>query len=146
MKIGCFDQTKQLPIRPEKIRKITKEILNIENQSIDGQINIVFVSNKYIHSLNKQYLGHDYPTDVISFPLEVKENYIEGEVYISLEQAAKQAKDFQAPFEEESWRLVVHGILHLLGYDDQLNDEKKMMTKKENYYLQKFELTERNFV
>ena len=121
-------------------------MVSAENQFIDGQINIVFVDNKYIHSLNKQYLGHNFPTDVLSFTLEEDENFVEGEIYISLEQAEKQANDFQVSITEEIWRLIVHGFLHLLGQNDQSKEEKKIMTEKENFYLQKFELTERTFV
>lgn len=146
MKITCFDEVKRLPIHPKKIETITKKIISVENHDIDGQINIVFVDNEYIHALNEQFLGHNYPTDVISFPLEVKENIIEGEIYISLEQAAIQAKGFQVTFEEETWRLIIHGILHLLGQNDQSKNEKEIMTQKEDFYLQKYELTERNVV
>ena len=118
----------------------------MENPRIDGEIRIVFVDNVKIHSLNKDYLGHDYPTDVISFPIEKENNFIEGEVYISIDKASEQAKDFDISQNEEIWRLIVHGVLHLLEYDDQIEEHKVIMKKKEDFYLATFGLKERRVV
>jgi len=85
--------------------------------------------------LNGSYLKHRYPTDVLSFQLGEHEKKIDGEIYINLDQAKRQARAYKVSFCEEFSRLTIHGLLHLLGYRDNTARKKALMTKKENLFL-----------
>ena len=121
-------------------RLITRIINNIfvDHNFKKANINVVLTDDNDIIGLNKQYLGIDTTTDVLSFVIEMnkEKNILEGEVYASLQQIERQARDYNINFENELLRIVIHGILHLVGYDDQLIKEKQQMTEKENYYLE----------
>ena len=100
---------------------------------------IIFVDNSYITDLNMRFFGKKKPTDVISFSFQDSLNIdIEGEIYISLEMAECQAHENDVSINNELMRLVIHGILHLIGYDDKTEYQKKIMTEREDYYLNKF--------
>ena len=99
-----------------------------------GDINIIFCSDPYILNINIQYLGHDYFTDIITFDYR-EGNVISGDLFISLDSVKENAVYFGAEFQEELHRVIVHGLLHLLGYDDHTDEEKKVMRAKEDYYL-----------
>jgi len=125
---------------PPKLKKrilsaLSKTVIESEGYEIDS-VNVVLTDNPYILEINSKYLNHVYETDVISFRLNEGKK-IEGEIYISLDVAATQAKEYNVEFENEVARLVAHGTLHLCGYDDQSDTEKKQMTSKENFYLKK---------
>ena len=99
-----------------------------------GQINIIFCSDNYILDINQQYLQHDYFTDIITF------DYCEGEVlsgdlFISIDTVRENAIEYGTEFEEELNRVMVHGVLHLIGYDDHCDEDVAQMRKKEDYYL-----------
>jgi probable rRNA maturation factor len=111
-------------------------VRNIANQKLEnvgGCINLVVCDDSFIHDLNKQYLAHDYPTDVITFVLEA--HPLDAEIYISYETAAEQAKDYQVSLTQEMCRLAVHGALHIAGYDDDSDEKRQAMHKLENHYL-----------
>jgi len=97
-------------------------------------INIIYSNEETIRSLNKQYLNHDYVTDVLSFSLG-ENNEIDGEIYISADTAASQAKEYKVSLSNEITRLAVHGTLHILGYNDETDEERKKMTEFENKFL-----------
>ncbi len=84
--------------------------------------------------MNRDFLGHDYITDVISFPLQDGIG-IDAEVYVNLDRAKSQAKEYGVLFRNEVLRLVIHGTLHLLGYDDKKVTHKERMRRREDYYL-----------
>ena len=120
----------------EKVRQITETIL--ENENINkALVNIIIVDDRLIKKLNEKYLKKDTITDVISFVLEKnsEQKSLEGEVYANLEQIQRQALDYNTTRQEEFFRIVIHGLLHLTGYDDHSFIDRKMMTDKENYYL-----------
>ena len=98
-------------------------------------VSLVIVSDKKIQTLNKEFLNHDRPTDVIAFPLEDELDEMLGEVYVSRERAAEQAVIYGASFPREMARLVIHGILHLCGFRDHSAEEKEKMRIREDYYL-----------
>lgn len=98
-----------------------------------AEINVIYVDDQEIHNINKEFLNHDYPTDVITFPLE--EDSVEGEIYISADTAKMQAIEYKVSLENEIIRLAIHGTLHLLGYDDHSADERQAMHLLENKYL-----------
>ncbi|MCP3931157.1 MAG: rRNA maturation RNase YbeY [Bacteroidetes bacterium] len=96
-------------------------------------IHYIFCSDNYLHKINLQYLAHDTLTDIITFPYG--ENPINGEIYISIDRLHENAKKYRVPFEQELQRVMIHGVLHLCGYDDKRIEAKKQMTAKENEYL-----------
>jgi probable rRNA maturation factor len=98
-------------------------------------ITVVLTDDKGIRPINKKHLGHDSTTDVISFTLE--ESPLEGELYIDLEQARRQAKEYGITPRNEVARLVVHGILHCCGYDDTDTESKTQMIEKQERYVEK---------
>lgn len=117
------------------MKAIVQWILSSENQSANWTINIVFVDNDYIAGLNNKFLGKNSATDVLSFNLSDPDEAL-GEVYVSIEQAKTQAVEYKVSFQNEVLRLVAHGVYHLLGYDDQTEPERQIMTAKENAALQ----------
>ena len=99
-------------------------------------ISVIFTSDIFVSDLKKKFFSKDQWTDVIAFPMhENIDNNIEGDIYISLPTAKENAEKFNEPYEKEVARLVIHGILHLLGYDDKTKKEKNIMSNLENYHL-----------
>lgn len=96
-------------------------------------IDIIFVDDKSIRRMNRDFLEHDYATDVITFPLE--DIPLTGEIYISLDTARKQADDYGVTLVNELARLAVHGALHLMGHDDATDEDRAGMHKLENRYI-----------
>ena len=111
-----------------------------ENKQLH-HLNFIFCSDEYLHKINVEYLNHDTYTDVITFPYSEGE-IIEGDIFISIERIKENAKNFDVHFENELHRVIIHGVLHLLGYFDKTPDDRALMTQKENEYLKK--LMERN--
>lgn len=105
-------------------------------QIISLEINIV--SSNIVLELNKKYLKHNYNTDIITFNYSSDRTKLEGEIYISLEDAKENSQRFNTSINEELKRLLIHGVLHLLGYDDSTKVEKRKMTQLENKYLNSF--------
>ncbi|MGA3286686.1 MAG: rRNA maturation RNase YbeY [Bacteroidota bacterium] len=96
---------------------------------------IVFTHNRSIRKMNRDFLKHDYVTDVIAFPLG-EDGGVEGEIYINLDAVRKQAREYGVTYTQESRRLLIHGALHLLGYDDTTRGRKKKMSEREDIYLE----------
>jgi len=107
-----------------------------EESSRMGDINIIFCSDPYLLDVNKKYLSHDYYTDIITFDY-CDDGIISGDLFISIDTVRDNASYYGASFDDELSRVMVHGVLHLLGYDDHSEEEQKVMRSKENYYLEK---------
>lgn len=121
-----------------EIEKIAKKVWRTESP-VDGHIEIILVDDKYIKNLNKKYFKKNSTTDVIAFPLsEEHEKSFEGEIYVSLDTIREQAKRYNVSLKEELHRMVIHGILHFLGYDDKTARDKQTMTNLENHFLAKY--------
>ena len=121
--------------RAETIHLVNHVLRGEECRSAD--INVIFTNDRTMLGLNTKYLNHPYQTDVISFPLEEKgPGTVEGEVYVNIEQARRQARIYIVTKKNELSRLVIHGVLHLLGYEDSTKHRKNKMTAKENHYLE----------
>ncbi len=105
-----------------------------------GQVSVAVVDDPTIHEINRRHLQHDYPTDVISFVLESREGYLDGEVVASADTACTVAADLGWPAENELLLYVVHGTLHLVGYDDQSESDREEMRSRERHYLARFGL------
>lgn len=116
-----------------KIRSWIRETIKNENR-IPGTINIIFTSDEYLLNINNQFLSHNYFTDIVTFNYCENETII-GEIFISKETVLNNSKRFFVSFEDEILRVIIHGVLHLIGYNDHSNEEKKIMREKENEYL-----------
>lgn len=107
-----------------------------------GCVNFIFCSDIYLKNINKKYLKKSYFTDVISFKHDIpgfkaskKNNVIFGDVFISLDRVRENKSTYKTIFMEELKRVMIHGVLHLMGYNDSTESEKKIMTKKEDTYI-----------
>lgn len=98
-------------------------------------INFIFTSDSYLLELNISYLNHNTLTDIITFDQTTDNEQIEADIYISIERVRENAKNLNNSLEDELHRVMIHGVLHLLGHTDKSNDQKKEMRKKENHYL-----------
>lgn len=111
----------------------------IENKQFRvGNINYFFCSDEYIHKINKRFLGHDYTTDVITFDYSQK-NIISGDILISIPTVSLNAEFYKVPFFHELLRVIIHGVLHLMGYKDGTEEEKSLMRSAEDLALLFFE-------
>jgi probable rRNA maturation factor len=106
-----------------------------------GEVSIAIVTDTAMHTLNRQYLQHDYPTDVLSFVLEEDEKRLVGQLIISADYAAREAPQFGWTMNDELLLYTIHGALHLVGYDDLEPELKAEMREKEKHYLSHFGLT-----
>lgn len=99
-----------------------------------SRLSYSFLTDEALHKINLQFLDHDTLTDIITFDYNV-ERFIVGEIYISLDRVKENADYLQIPLQLELNRILIHGLLHLMGYADKTPDEKELMTSKEDYYL-----------
>lgn len=106
-----------------------------------GDISIVFCSDAYLLEMNKQYLQHDYYTDIITFDY-VEDDVVSGDLFISMDRIKDNAKNFDSEFMHELYRVAFHGVLHLVGYKDKTEEEQKQMRAKENHYLSEVDFSE----
>ena len=104
-----------------------------------GDVSVIFCSDPYILDVNLKYLQHDYYTDIITFDY-CEGDTLSGDLFISIDSVRENAAFYKTEFEEELNRVIVHGVLHLIGYDDHAEADKKEMRSKENYYLSLREL------
>jgi len=104
-------------------------------------LSISFVNSKTLRDINKEYLNHDYETDIITFNYSKKKNEIDGEILISFEEARRNAKKFDVTYGKELCRLVIHGMLHLLNFDDNNKENKKIMKRMENKLILSYNFT-----
>lgn len=101
-----------------------------------GEINYIFCDDEYLLQVNREYLKHDYYTDVITFDY-VKGKTISGDIFVSLPRIFDNAETLSKDFESEFFRVLAHGVLHLCGYNDKTDEEIAEMRSKEDYYLNK---------
>lgn len=102
-------------------------------------LNIILCDDEYLLAINKEYLNHDYYTDIITFPI-IEDGDICGDLYISYDRVVDNAKSFKTSINKELYRIIIHGVLHLIGYDDHTKEERAFMSKKEDEYLNRLEL------
>lgn len=111
-------------------------VISSENKK-EGDINYIFCDDEYILEINKQYLDHDYYTDIISFDYSVG-NELHGDIFISIERVRENAIEFKVTFDEELKRVLVHGVLHYCGYKDKTEEEELLMRSKEDEKIKMF--------
>ncbi len=100
-----------------------------------GDISIIFCSDNFILDVNMKYLSHDYFTDIITFDY-CEGKTLSGDLFISIDSVRENASFYGSEFSDELNRVIVHGLLHLIGYDDHNENDRKIMREKENYYLE----------
>lgn len=134
MSIQYFNEDVPFPkLLRRKTTNWIKQVIVLEGKAI-GDISFIFCSDDYLLDLNKKYLDHDYFTDIITFDY-VEALTINGDLFISLDRVIENAKLFNVSDAEELNRIIVHGVLHLIGYKDKMPNDKDLMTEKENFYL-----------
>ena len=126
----------QNKIKKSNVHDLIKS-LSVELNFLVSNLEINFISGEDIHEINKSYLKHDYTTDIITFNYSDSLQQLDGEIFISIDDALSNSKKFKVTLSDELVRLVIHGILHLLGYDDQNLTDKKIMKRLENKLLSK---------
>lgn len=99
-----------------------------------GDLSLIFCSDHYILDINLRYLQHDYYTDIITFDY-CEGDTVSGDLFISIDSVRENAAFYGVSFEDELDRVMVHGVLHLLGYDDHTPEDTAVMREKENYYV-----------
>lgn len=122
------------PTCPEVIQKWVEYTVRKENRKIES-INYIFCSDEYLRKINIEYLSHDYYTDIITFDNSEEQDIIEGDIFISIDRVEDNAHSNSVSFLEELKRVIIHGVLHLIGYNDKTDSEQEVMTQKENTYL-----------
>lgn len=121
--------------------EISSELISrvISTEGVEAaEILVILTTDKILINLKKKFFNKEHLTDVIAFRMnEYEEEKVEGEIYISIPQVEKNAKEFDQSYSKELARIIIHGSLHLLNYDDTTPDDKIKMTEKENFYLNK---------
>jgi len=129
-----YDIEETADLDDDWLNSICKNILIDKNQNT-ATISIILTNDKKLLQLKNQYFQQDVLTDVITFNLEEDGDPVEGEIYISLNRVSENAREFKQVTRRELKRVIIHGCLHLLGYDDQTPEGKKTMTCMEDHYL-----------
>lgn len=129
--------TEEISYRLRNIRKLQRWVLHTiekEHGTLEG-INFIISSDIFLHKINLEYLNHDTYTDIITFEYNEPNTPILSDIYISLDRCKENAKTYKVKLVDEVHRILIHGVLHLLGYKDKTTPEKTVMTSKEDYYL-----------
>lgn len=139
IRVPIANEQTALPIDEARLRQAVRMIL--EEASIgDAEVSLAVVDDPTIHALNRRYLDHDHATDVLSFVLERSEAFLEGQIIVSADTARSEAARFGWSPAEELLLYVIHGALHLVGYDDHAHDDREAMRAKERTCLAHFGL------
>lgn len=133
-----FEDTKFVFKQKTLTRKWLKLVAESEICRI-GDISVIFCSDNYILDINQKYLSHDYFTDIITFDYREGDR-LSGDLFISVDSVRENSIEFGTEFNDELNRVMVHGLLHIIGYDDHTDSQTKEMRAKENYYLSLREL------
>lgn len=124
----------------ERYRKWIADVIVSEGFEL-GEILYIFCDDEYLHRLNLEFLNHDTLTDILSFDYGMGKE-INGEIYISIERVLENAAEFSVEFSKELRRVMIHGILHFMGFKDNTTLERKTMRLKEDEYLKRFPLVQ----
>lgn len=128
---------KLVKLKEKSIIKLVSVVMKSEDIKT-AEILLIFTTDNVLMELKKKYFNQEHYTDVIAFRLnDYNEDKVEGEIYISVPQVSNNAKQYNQAFNKELSRIIIHGSLHLLNYKDKTPQEKIMMTKKEDYFLNK---------
>lgn len=117
--------------------RISKTIQNLikNEKKKEGDISFTFCSDSFLLGINKKFLRHNTLTDIITF--QYPADKLSGEIFISIPRVKENAKKFNVSIQQELYRVIIHGVLHLCGYTDKNNSDKVLMSKREDYYLKR---------
>ena len=132
-----FTDTTVLLLERKRLKLFIKSIFDKKERQLNS-LTIIFCSDEYLLDINKQFLQHDYYTDIITFNLSEDIKVIEGEIYISVDRVRDNAISNKVTVKQELHRVLFHGVLHLCGYLDKSVKAKKEMTLQENYSLERY--------
>lgn len=133
-KIYFFFQTPVNLRQRTRLKKFLEALFKREKKSLQS-LNYIFCSDKQLLEINRQYLNHDFYTDIITFELSAKGVPVDGEIYISIDRVKDNALTIGEPFQKEILRVIFHGALHLCGYKDKTKDQIRKMREKEDFYI-----------
>ncbi|MDD5669069.1 MAG: rRNA maturation RNase YbeY [Candidatus Omnitrophica bacterium] len=138
MNIYVRNFQRKLPVNSSRIKKIISAVFSAEKKDTDIEITVSVVTGAQIHVLNKKYLNHDYPTDVLAFNLSGGPCGGVADIIVASDTAVVNAKKFRTTPSYELMLYIIHGLLHILGYDDTVPSKRVVMRKKEVYYVKKY--------
>lgn len=133
-KVRFFNEGINYRLKQKKLHKKWIKDTIIHEKKIPGNINFIFCKDAYLKHLNKKYLNRNYLTDVISFD-NSEERIIQGEIFISLDRVKENSKIYGESIKNELDRIMIHGVLHLIGYKDKTLKDREIMREKEEFYL-----------
>lgn len=134
-KINFFNEDVQFTLKDKiRIRQWIRKSIEIEDFKL-GELNFIFCSDSYLLQINQEYLKHDTYTDIITFDNSENSELISGDIFISIDRVTENAERLQINLQNELHRVMIHGVLHLMGYPDKKKEEKLLMTSKEDFYL-----------
>lgn len=138
MAVKVYYQKERFRLRESGLlKKLISEIIREEGYKCE-LIEYIFTDDELILQLNKEFLEHDYYTDVITFDRSFLKNSVIAEIYISVDTVKRNAKENGVPFRREVLRVMIHGILHVTGYNDNDESSRRKMREKEDHYLRKY--------
>ena len=120
----------------KNVRKLLDKVI-AEEKKVPGDLNFILTTDKVLRGINSKFLKHNYNTDVISFRYNTGD-IIDGEVYISVDTVKENAKNYKVSYETEMLRVIIHGLVHLCGYDDSSDWERMKMREMEDYWISKY--------
>jgi probable rRNA maturation factor len=136
-KISFFEEDIQFKLKNKtQVRQWINDTTIAEGYKLQ-ELTYIFCSDAYLLQINRQYLDHDTYTDIITFDNSEEEGRITGDIFISIERIRENAQKFKVSETDELHRVIIHGVLHLLGYKDKTAASKEKMTQKEDEYLSK---------
>lgn len=138
-KVRFHTADRRLQIPDKRILKECIETIFVKEKRPLSAVSYVFCSDDYLLRMNREFLAHNYLTDIITFPLSATNEPVEAEIYISIDRVKENARELDEPYQSEILRVIFHGVLHLCGYKDKKKSEIAAMRQKEDQYLRLFE-------
>ena len=145
MKNLSVETSKKIKVDKRLVHSLVAKLSRELDFSLDS-LSINFVDADYLLKINKEYLNHNYHTDIITFNYSGSNENLEGEIFISINEAIVNSLKFNVSLGSEIVRLVVHGVLHLVGFDDKLPNDKRKMKREENRLTKVFEADYKNLL